>query len=189
MRESNLNKALLAVAFAFLYVVILKLTYRTGVYQLLDFDPWLFFPPAFLRLAAFLVLGFWSIPALFLAGLFVVDFGLNTFGIIIVSACCAVGGPFGVDVASKLVSLKSDLSNLTPLRLLALSLGCALGNAALLKMGLLAADYQPSLLYASIADPEGPHYTSIVIGDTVGTWVMIYLIKSALTIYGRSLKH
>ena len=31
-----------------------------------------------------------------------------------------------------------------------------------------------------------PDYLSIIVGDTVGTWVMIYLIKFALTACGRT---
>ncbi|MEN9717759.1 MAG: hypothetical protein RIQ99_637 [Pseudomonadota bacterium] len=188
MRKGDLSKPLLAIAISILYAGIYRLFQSSGLYHhLISFNPWLFYPPAFVRLAAFLLIDFWAIPALFLAGLCCIDFGMSTAGIAIVSAFCAVGGPLGTDIAAKFVTLNSDLSNLTSLRLLALSLGCAVGNAAFLKMGLLAARYQPSSLYASMADPTGPNYIAIVIGDTIGTWVMIYLIKTVLTLYDKSL--
>lgn len=176
---SRTQNALLALIFATFYAGIYRLTQSSGLYHsLIDFDPWLFYPPAFIRLAAFLVIGFWSIPALFLAGLCCIDFGLSFRGIIIVSAFCAVGGPLGVDLAAKLTALQPNLENLTPHRLLLLSFGCAVGNAIFLKMGLSLADYGTSKM---------PDYLSIVIGDTLGTWVVIYLIKTGLTLYGRSL--
>lgn len=145
-----------------------------------SFDPWLFYPPAFLRLAAFLVIVYWSIPALFVAGFCCIDFGMDLIGIAIVSAFCAVGGPFAVDMAGRVTALKASLSNLTPSRLLILSLACAIGNAAFMKMGLFIVNYETSKM---------PDYLSIVIGDTIGTWLIIYLIKAGLTLYGKSLKN
>lgn len=141
-----------------------------------NFSNWLFYPPAFLRLFAFLIFGYAAIPILFLAQIWGVDFGLSQSKIVIVSAFMAVGGPLGVDLASKATSLKPSLSNLTPFRLLILSLACAVGNATFLKMGLSVVDFEKSKM---------PDYLSIVIGDTVGTWVMIYLIKAVLTVLGR----
>lgn len=176
--SSHTQNALLALVFATFYAGIYRLTQSSGLYHsLIDFNPWLFYPPAFIRLAAFLVIGFWSIPALFLAGLCCIDFGLSFGGIIIVSAFCAVGGPLGVDLAAKLIALRPNLENLTPHRLLMLSFGCAVGNAIFLKMGLSLADYETSKM---------PDYLSIVIGDTLGTWVMLYLAKIAIMIFGVS---
>lgn len=182
MKSDNLQKLILAlgviITFRFLdyhnwfFVHYLVVNY--------NFSSWLFYPPAFLRLFAFLIFGYTSIPILFLAQLWGVDFGLSRANIVIVSAFMAIGGPLGVDLASKITSLKPSLGNLTPLRLLILSLACAAGNAAFMKMGLSLADFEKSKM---------PDYLSIVIGDTVGTWVMIYLIKTALTLYGRSLKN
>lgn len=78
---SRTQNALLALIFATFYAGIYRLTQSSGLYHsLIDFDPWLFYPPAFIRLAAFLVIGFWSIPALFLAGLCCIDFGLSFRG-------------------------------------------------------------------------------------------------------------
>lgn len=180
MESSNQNKLVLAVVFSLLYAGTYRLFQGMGVYhELISFNPWLFYPAAFLRLAGFLVVGYWIIPALFIAGFCCIDFGMNLTGIAIVSAFCAVGGPFAVDMTARLISLKPSLSNLTPSRLLILSLACAVGNAVFMKMGLSAVNYKLSSM---------PDYLSIVIGDTLGTWVMIYLIKTALTVWGRSLR-
>ena len=181
IEESIRYKVGMAVVFSLLYVGTYRLFQSMGIYQeLISFDPWLFYPPAFLRLAAFLVIGYWSVPALFVAGFCCIDFGMDLTGIAIVSAFCAVGGPFAVDMAARATALKASLSNLTPSRLLILSLACAIGNAAFMKMGLSIVNYETSKM---------PDYLSIVIGDTIGTWVMIYLIKGALTLYGKSLKN
>lgn len=178
--ESNVqSKVLLAVLFSLLYAATYRLFQGIGVYhELISFNPWLFYPPAFLRLAAFLVIGYWSIPALFIAGFCCIDFGMNLTGIAIVSAFCAVGGPFAADMTSKVISLKPSLSNLTPARMLILSLACAVGNAVSLKLGLSVVNFETSKM---------PDYFSVVIGDTIGTWLMIYLIKVVLTVWGRSL--
>lgn len=179
--ESIRYKVGMAIVFSLLYAATYRLFQSMGVYhELISFNPWLFYPPAFLRLAAFLVIGYWSIPALFVAGFCCIDFGMNLTGIAIVSAFCAVGGPFAVDMTSRAISLRSSLSNLTPSRLLILSLACAIGSAAFMKMGLFIVNYETSKM---------PDYLSIVIGDTIGTWVMIYLIKGALALYGKSLKN
>lgn len=180
MEESIRSKVGMAVVFLLLYVGTYRLFQSMGIYQeLISFDPWLFYPPAFLRLAAFLVIGYWSVPALFVAGFCCIDFGMDLTGIAIVSAFCAVGGPFAVDMAGRATALKASLSNLTPSKLLILSLACAIGNAAFMKMGLSIVNYETSKM---------PDYLSIVIGDTIGTWVMIYLIKGGLTVWGRSLR-
>jgi len=180
MESGIQNKALLAVLFSLLYAGTYRLFQGMGIYhELISFNPWLFYPPAFLRLAAFLIIGYWSIPALFIAGFCCIDFGMNLTGIAIVSAFCAVGGPFAVDMTSRAISLKPSLSNLTPSRLLILSLACAVGNAVFMKLGLSLANYGKSHI---------PHYFSIIVGDTLGTWVMIYLMKMGLTVWGRSLR-
>ena len=180
MEESIRYKVLMAVVFSLLYVGTYRLFQGMGIYhELISFNPWLFYPAAFLRLAAFLVIGYWSIPALFVAGFCCIDFGMNLSGIAIVSAFCAVGGPFAVDMAAKAISLRPSLSNLTPSRLLLLSLACAVGNAVFMKLGLSLVNYETSKM---------PDYASIIVGDTLGTWVMIYLIKMGLTVWGRSLR-
>jgi hypothetical protein len=176
--ESVRYKALMAVIFSLLYAGTYRFFQSLGVYnELISFNPWLFYPPAFLRLAAFLVIGYWSIPALFIAGFCCIDFGMDLTGVAIVSAFCAVGGPFAVDMAARSVSLKASLSNLTPSRLLILSLACAIGNAAFLKMGLSIVNYETSKM---------PDYLSIIVGDTIGTWVMIYIVKTGLMIFGQA---
>lgn len=180
MQESLRYKAGMAVLFSLLYAATYRLFQGVGIYhELISFNPWLFYPPAFLRLVAFLVIGYWSIPALFVAGFCCIDFGMNLTGIAVVSAFCAVGGPFAVAITARAISLKPSLSNLTSSRLLILSLMCAIGNALFMKLGLSLVNYETSKM---------PDYASIIVGDTIGTWVMIYLIKTGLTVWGRSLK-
>ena len=66
---------------------------------------------------------------------------------------------------------EDSLSNLTPSRLLILSLACAVGNAIFLKLAFLLVNVETSGM---------PDYLCIVIGDGFGTWVMIYVIKTGV---------
>ncbi len=129
------------------------------------------FLPAFVRLLAFLVIGYWSLPALFVAGLFCVELGFGIEGKIIVSAFIAIGAPMGISLASHVLALKPTLSNLTPLRLLWLAAASAFGNSLFYHWGLGVAGM----------DTHAPmQYAATFLGDTLGTWAMIYLIKMGL---------
>lgn len=138
-----------------------------------------FFPAAFVRLFGFLIVGFWIVPALFIAALVCVDLGLPLESRVVVAAFLAVGGPFGTYMTSRLCQLDMDLANLTPQRLLVLSIGCSLGNTVFYHLGLLAVGLPQHGLMTHLAT---------FAGDTIGTWAIIYLIKTGLTIYGRSMR-
>lgn len=143
-----------------------------------------FFLPAFIRLLGFLIIGYWIIPTLFCASVFLsvtgaYDLGPGLAPEMIVAAFTAVGGPFGVFLASRIENLQPSLSNLTPLRLLGLSIGCSAGNAVFHYFAWLV-----------IGDPTFSvvRYFTFFFGDFVGTWAIIYLIKTALTLYSRSMR-
>lgn len=140
--------------------------------------------PAFVRLLGFLIVGYWIIPTLFCASAYLsltgaYDLGPGVAPELIVAIFTSVGGPFGVYVTSRLGKLKPSLSNLTPLRLLWLSIGCAVGNAIFYHLALRVNGEDTVVPMRDLA---------IFIGDLVGTWVIIYLIKTALTVYSRSLR-
>lgn len=142
----------------------------------------LFFLPAFIRLLGFLIVGYWIIPTLFFSSVYLsvtgaYDLGPGLIPELIVGAFTSVGGPFGVFLASRLENLQPSLSNLTPLRLLGLSVGCAAGNAIF-----------HYFAWVAIGDPTFSlvRYFSFFFGDFVGTWAIIYLIKTGLTVYSRS---
>ena len=142
----------------------------------------IFFLPAFVRLLGFLMIGYWIIPALFVAGAFLSFVGAYGLGPgvameLIVTAFTAVGGPFGVFVASRLGKLQPSLSNLTPLRLMALSIGCAAGNTLFYRFAMDVVGMVPSSFEQDFV---------VFFGDFVGTWAIIYLIKMLLTLYGYS---
>lgn len=139
----------------------------------------LFFPAAFVRLFGFLMVDFWIIPALFFAALVCVDLGLPLEGRVVVAAFLSVGGPLGAWITARLCQLDLTLANLNPLRLLVLSIGCSLGNTMFYHLGLLAVRFPH--------DAPTMHLATFI-GDTVGTWTIIYLIKIGLTIYGRSIR-
>lgn len=135
----------------------------------------IFFLPAFVRLLGFLVIGYWAIPALFLAALPCVDLGLNIADRAIVAAFLATGAPLGIALAAQLCKLRPSLSNLTPLRLLWLSIGSSLGNAIFYHLGL------------NIVGHGAAAHLATFIGDAAGTWAVIYAIKAALTLRGHKL--
>ncbi len=171
------QKVSYGLAFAVIYILLAYIPTASGFYEnVISFNPWIFYPPAFVRLCAFLVLGFWSVPFIFMAQMFVYSYVTfdpaalldDTF----VAFATSIGAPLGAALAARAVSLKPNLSNLTGLNLLALSVAGACSNALFLRVGLLVAGKDGSSL---------PHYSSIIVGDTLGTWVVIYVLKVALT--------
>lgn len=164
---------------AFITLLYISLYYLTGALVTNEVPiaiASLLFLPAFARLLGFLVIGFWSIPALFVAGLFCVDLGLNLTEQVVVSGFIATGAPLGIWLAAYLMRLEPALSNLTPSRLLWLSLASSLGNTIF---------YNTGIALVGVDDFNFELSTIIFIGDAVGTWVMISVIKIGLTAYGR----
>lgn len=162
-----------AVFFFFLYIVLFQISdisfANVGKYDFIN----LLFLPAFIRLLGFLVIGFWIIPTLFFAALFCVDLGLGITAKVIVSIFLAIGGPLGTASVAHWLKLKPSLHNLSPLKLLQLSLGCAVGNALFYQLGLHIVGY-------AVATPSAAF--SIVAGDVIGMWTAIYLLKLATLI-------
>lgn len=175
MEKSLPHTALTGAALVFLYVALYDLSdWIVGTEGFRD-TAGIIFLPAFIRLLGFLLIGFWVIPALFVAGLFCVDLGLGLGGKVVVSAFIAVGGPLGAFIAAKLSGLQPSLSNLTPMRLLLLSAFCSAGNAVF---------YHPGLHYAGIGwHSDFSMHLIVFAGDMIGTWVTIYFIKLSLEMF------
>lgn len=135
-------------------------------------NTWFFYPPAFVRLAAFLVLGFWSVPFIFLAQIVINPFGLGWIDHFLLASFTAIGAPVGVSIMARAVSLSGDLANLNGSRLLMLSLAAAFFNALAIRSALLIAGANQDL---------APSLFATIVGDTLGAWVVIYIIKIGLT--------
>jgi hypothetical protein len=181
VRASFLHDALISVALSVLYIALYYLSDWLVGNEALGGVASIFFLPAFVRLLGFLLVGYWVIPALFVAGLFCVDLGLGMESKVAVSAAIAIGGPLGVAIVSRLSGLKPSLSNLTPLRLLLLSAGCSLGNSIA---------YHFTLEVLGVAEHSSLGHLYVFLGDMIGTWLVIYCIKLATefasTIYSRT---
>lgn len=162
--------------FAVLYVILFHISHLLVDVGHFGGFASLLFLPAFVRLLGYLMVGLWIIPALFLAVCWLTFTGAYDIAPgyrveVLASVFVAIGGPLGVAVASRLARLQSNLANLTPLRLLALSFACSAGNALF---------YYASLRLTSLgAEPASSIFT-IFAGDMVGTWMIIYLIKLAV---------
>lgn len=175
-----MRKIVLCLAFAALYIALYHVSGLITPPQGFEGVASILFLPAFVRLLGFLLIGYWIIPALFLAGVFLTLTGSYNLGPginveLIVTSFTAVGGPLGVFIASRLGKLEPSLENLTALRLMALSIGCAAGNTLFHRLAMESVGLGPS------------HYSSdlvIFFGDFVGTWAIIYLIKTVLTLHG-----
>ena len=164
---------------AFILTLYVSLYYLTG--KLVSDDvpvavASLLFLPAFARLLGVLVIGLWSIPTLFIAGLFCVNLGLGWEGRIVVSAFIATGAPLGIKITSYTQGLEPTLSNLTPTRLLWLSLASSFGNMIF---------YNTSVALVGVGDFNLRLSAITFIGDGLGTWAVISVIKIGLTAYGR----
>lgn len=137
------------------------------------------FLPAFIRLLATLLIGWWSIPALFIAAWFCVDLGLSPASHFIVVAALAIGAPLTIQCARQAARLNTSLANLTGKRLLILSFASALGSAAAYHLGLLLTGTSHQL---------DETFLATIIGDSSGTWLVIYALKGAMTLLGRRLQ-
>lgn len=136
----------------------------------------LFFLPAAVRLLGTLLVGFWVAPALFIAVVFLTfvgayDVAPGYVSEVMIAGATAVGGPAAVVLAARLMNLQLNLANLTPMRLLALSAACSLGNAAFFGWTLIL--IEPKLARDTV-------FTPIFVGDMIGMWVSIYALKLAL---------
>jgi hypothetical protein len=179
MGEQKVFKLQFAAFIVALYVSLYYLTGKlVGNYLPTAVASFLFLP-AFARLLGVLVIGLWSIPALFIAGLFCVDLGLSWDDRIVVAAFIATGAPLGIKIASSLQRLEPTLSNLTPARLLWLSLASSFGNMIF---------YNLSMALVGVGDFNPALSATTFIGDALGTWAVISVIKIGLTVYGRLIK-
>lgn len=138
----------------------------------------LLFLPAFIRLLAVLLLGWRSAPILFVAAWICVDLELSTASQLIVASALAVGAPIGIQIAKQLSGLNVTLNNLTGKRLLFLSFAAAIGNSAAYHLGLAAVGISSRI---DILVPV------TILGDTIGTWIVIYGLKATLMCAGKLL--
>ena len=177
MRESVEEPQSLKIASALLVFIL-----YVGLFELSGgaasnefFGPsWPIFLPAFTRLFGVLTAGLWAIPALFAAGYMCVDFGLDPSGRAMIALCLATGAPLAILATSHMLNLKPTLDNLTPGRLLILSIASGLGNSIFYNMGLFLNDVP--------VNADMAHLTTFV-GDVLGTWIIIYLIKLSIHLW------
>ncbi|MEN9924528.1 MAG: hypothetical protein RL268_654 [Pseudomonadota bacterium] len=137
----------------------------------------LFFLPAFVRLLGYLVIGLWIVPALFAASLSLLvlgayDLGPSYAAELMTAGVTSFSGPVSAHLAARAMKLREQLENLSPLRLLLLSGACSLGNS----LGLGSA-----LWLVSAEDAFNPWLFKVIfLGDMIGTWLLLYLLKFAL---------
>jgi len=132
-----------------------------------------FFLPAFVRLLGFLMIGLRIIPALLVSSLFLVasggyDFGPGYAPDLVVAVATAVGGPIGAWAVAAWTKLDRNLAELSPPLLLALSAGCAFGNA-------LA--FEIAIIINGLDVPSLKVFASMFVGDMLGTWAVLYALK------------
>jgi len=178
------RSALAALLFSLLYVLLFYASAALVGNQRIGGIASLVFLPAFIRLLGFLVIGYWIVPSLFLAGVYLsvtgaYDIAPGLDAELMITAATALGGPLGVALVSRLTRLEPSLSNLTPLRLLALSFGCSLGNALF---------HHAAMIWLGLSSGVTAGTISIFIGDMIGSWVIIYGVKAGMDFYSRSLR-
>lgn len=177
MPNRNLTIVLSGTLFAALYVVLYHLSDLISGNLAFGGIASLFFLPAFVRLLAFLIIGYWSIPFLFVAAMLCVDLGLTLEGKIVLSTFLAIGAPLGIAAASRALDLDHSLANLTSRKLLLLSAGSAFGNAIA---------YNTALALLGLKAQTFLSHAITFIGDVAGTWALIYLVKASLTLTART---
>lgn len=168
--------ALFAAMMSALYVIMYRLSDFLVGNEAVGGVASVIFLPAFVRLLGFLVIRWWIVPGLFVAGLFCVDLGLSLESRIFVSLAIAFGAPVGIYLVARATNLSWRLAGLNAMQLLWLSLGSASGNA---------------LFYNTAVATVRPHQSGenfaleIFLGDALGTWIMILIVKWLLTLAGR----
>lgn len=177
--ESLLATSVTATLFVGLYVALYEInvllmgdTAFGGIASLL-------FLPAFIRLLAVLLLGWRSVPILFVAAWICVDLELNTVSQLVVASALAIGAPAGIHIAKQLSGLDVTLNNLTGRRLLLLSFAAAIGNSAAYHLGLAV---------VGIGSRFDILVPVTILGDTIGTWAVIYGLKAVLSVGSRKLR-
>lgn len=171
-RSTALTATLLAAGYVGLYQLNVFIMGETAFGGLAS----LVFLPAFVRLLAVLLIGWWAIPTLFVAAWFCVDLSLSPGSQFIVAGALALGAPLAIQSTRKHAGLHPTLSNLTWRRLLLLSFASAFGNGAAYHLGLLFVGGAPGLVSS---------FPATILGDTVGTWAVIYAIKFILNLVGK----
>lgn len=167
---------LFAAAMSALYIILYRLSDLLAGNGSVGEVASVIFLPAFVRLLGFLVIRWWIVPALFVAGLFCVDLGLGIQGRVVVSTAIAFGGPVGIYLVARATGLSPMLSGLNAMQLLWLSLGCAAGNALF---------YNAALMIVRLNQSQENFALEIFLGDAIGTWAMILIVKWLLTLSGR----
>lgn len=171
-RRRALEATATSIVLALLYVAVYRFFQRLGVYQgLIAFNPWLFYPPAFIKLFAFLLAGYWALPWIIAAAFVCIDFGVDPNGRIVLAVLSISAAFAGADAASRALKINPSLEGVSAKDLLILSIASSAANAAALRVGLEITAFEKALM---------PDYLSIIVGDTLGIWCMIYAIKMAL---------
>lgn len=170
-----------SIFFVVLYVVLYYIVHKTGLNQTQFQSVSFFFLPAVVRLVAALVVGLWSIPVLFVGGAVCIfagwyDLGPGIGQEFLINGLSALGGPLGTFWVLKCRAIRSDLAGLSVQDLIWLSAGCAAGNALFLRIGYSLLD---------MASAGQGLMLSIFIGDCVGVWVMMLILKALLPFFGR----
>lgn len=171
-RTIALTSSLLAALYIALYqlnVLIMGTEAFSGVASVL-------FLPAFVRLLGFLLVGLWVVPTLFVAAWWCVDLGLDPTSQIIVAFSLSIGSPIALWVARRLVDIQPKLENLNGIHLLVLSIAAALGNGTAYHLGLSVVGAEPQSINS---------FMVTALGDAVGTWAIIYSLKTLLIFIGR----
>lgn len=116
----------------------------------------------------------------FFAQLILNPFGFEWLKHAFLALTTAGGAPLGAALAARALGLTQNLSNLNGVRLLLISLFAGLFNALAIRL---------TLSLKGVPEEVLPDMLSIMIGDTIGAWTIIYLIKITLTWRGRAARH
>ncbi len=161
-----------SIALALLYVAVYRFFQGLGVYQdLIAFNPWLFYPPAFIKLFAFLLVGYWALPWIIAAAFVCIDIGVDPSARAVLAVLSISASFAGADAASRALKINPSLEGVSAKDALILTIACSAANAVGLRVGLEIVAFEKALM---------PDYLSIVVGDALGIWCMIYAIKMAL---------
>lgn len=137
----------------------------------------LVFLPAFVRFLGFLLIGLWATPFLWVAAALSLNFEIDLKALLLLAACLELGAPLSLALFRKIVPVQIAFEYITGRNLLALSLVAAFGSSVAYHIGLSLVELDP---YSARS------FATAVAGNAVGTWIIFYVIKIALTVFGKT---
>ena len=183
MKDGFELKGFVALASAIAWTVSVQLHER--FLPTLSYAPgidYVYFPSG-VRFIAILVGGLWAAIGVFVGSILLwgPEFGLTTWGPVLVLALCSGFAPYiALRATLNVLGVRDDLGNLRPAHLPLISLGGAAGSSLLHNLAFCALGLQPWRSF-------GTHFVALTMGDFAGIFLAVVVVFAVLRFYRKQL--